>query len=104
MHELSVALEICRMAEERLPVDRRSALRRVGVLVGDDAGIEPANRVQAIASTPCVPTHRISNQAGWQPDWCCGWPLAAAGRQIQCQESKHHLLQRVAHLLLGPVR
>lgn len=55
MHELSVALEICRMAEERLPVDRRSALRRVGVLVGDDAGIEPANLefcLEALLSQP----------------------------------------------------
>ena len=43
MHELSVALEICRMAEERLTPDRRPRLRRVGVIVGDDAGIEPDN-------------------------------------------------------------
>ena len=43
MHELSVALEICRMAEERLTPERRSRLRRVGVIVGDDAGIEPDN-------------------------------------------------------------
>ena len=42
MHELSVALEVCRMAEERLGRDARR-LRLVGVVVGDDAGVEPAN-------------------------------------------------------------
>ena len=42
MHELSVAIEVCRMAEERLGPDA-SRLRRVGVMVGDDAGLEPAN-------------------------------------------------------------
>ena len=42
MHELSVAIEVCRMAEERLGPDA-PRLRRVGVIVGDDAGLEPAN-------------------------------------------------------------
>jgi Zn finger protein HypA/HybF involved in hydrogenase expression len=43
MHELSVAMEICRMAEERLTPERRPRLRRVGVIVGNDSGIEPGN-------------------------------------------------------------
>jgi Zn finger protein HypA/HybF involved in hydrogenase expression len=43
MHELSVALEICRMVEERLAPGESHQLRRVGVIVGDDAGLEPAN-------------------------------------------------------------
>jgi Zn finger protein HypA/HybF involved in hydrogenase expression len=42
MHELSVALEVCRMAEERLGSDA-ARLRRVGLVVGDDSGLEPAN-------------------------------------------------------------
>ncbi|HWP72331.1 MAG TPA: hydrogenase/urease maturation nickel metallochaperone HypA [Gemmatimonadaceae bacterium] len=42
MHELSVALEVCRMAEERLGPDA-GRLRRIGIVVGDDAGLEPAN-------------------------------------------------------------
>jgi Zn finger protein HypA/HybF involved in hydrogenase expression len=42
MHELSVALEICRLAEERLgPATGR--LVALGVTVGDEAGIEPHN-------------------------------------------------------------
>jgi Zn finger protein HypA/HybF involved in hydrogenase expression len=42
MHELSVATEVCRMAEERLGASSRH-LRTVGLVVGDDAGVEPAN-------------------------------------------------------------
>ena len=40
MHEMSVALEVCRVAEERLGTDTES-LVALGVTVGDDAGIEP---------------------------------------------------------------
>ena len=43
MHELSVAIEVCRMMEARLGRDASPRLRRVGLMVGDDAGIEPAN-------------------------------------------------------------
>ena len=43
MHELSVALEVCRMAEERLGHAALQDVIAVGVEVGDDAGIEPAN-------------------------------------------------------------
>jgi Zn finger protein HypA/HybF involved in hydrogenase expression len=43
MHELSVALEVCRMAEERLGRDALPRVTAVGVEVGDDAGIEPEN-------------------------------------------------------------
>lgn len=43
MHEFSVAIEICRMMEERLGPGESAHLRRVGVAVGEDAGLEPAN-------------------------------------------------------------
>ncbi len=55
MHELSVALEVCRMAEARLAPAERARLRRVGVLVGDASGIEPANLefcLEALLSQP----------------------------------------------------
>jgi len=55
MHELSVALEVCRMAEERLRPEERPRLRRVGVVVGADAGIEPENLefcLEALLSAP----------------------------------------------------
>lgn len=43
MHEMSLALEVCRMAEERLTPVQLSQLVTVAVEVGDDAGLEPAN-------------------------------------------------------------
>jgi Zn finger protein HypA/HybF involved in hydrogenase expression len=43
MHELSVAMEVCRMAEERLGLDGSGRLRMVALEVGDDAGFEPDN-------------------------------------------------------------
>ena len=39
MHELSVALEVCRMAEERLAPNELPLLITVSVEVGHDAGL-----------------------------------------------------------------
>jgi Zn finger protein HypA/HybF involved in hydrogenase expression len=43
MHELSLAMEICRMAEQHLGGAAPARLVEVGVEVGDDAGVEPDN-------------------------------------------------------------
>jgi Zn finger protein HypA/HybF involved in hydrogenase expression len=43
MHELSIALEVCRMAEERLGREALPRLVAVGVEVGDDSGLEADN-------------------------------------------------------------
>lgn len=43
MHELSLALEVCRLAGDVLVRERGIAVRAVGVEVGDDAGIEIEN-------------------------------------------------------------
>ena len=43
MHEMSVALEVCRVAERHVGVEGAPLLSRVTLLVGDDAGLEPAN-------------------------------------------------------------
>jgi Zn finger protein HypA/HybF involved in hydrogenase expression len=45
MHELSIALEICRIAEGHVGPDRLSDLREIGVELGDDAGVEFASLV-----------------------------------------------------------
>lgn len=43
MHELSLALEVCRLAGDVLERERGAAVRAIGVEVGTDAGIEVAN-------------------------------------------------------------
>jgi Zn finger protein HypA/HybF involved in hydrogenase expression len=43
VHEMSVALEVCRMAEERLDASQLGQLVGVGLEVGDEAGLEPEN-------------------------------------------------------------
>lgn len=43
MHELSVAIEICRLAEANAGAAGPAAVRVVAVEVGDDAGLEPDN-------------------------------------------------------------
>ena len=43
MHELSLAIEVCRIAESRLEPDDVPRLRAVGVALGRDANIEVEN-------------------------------------------------------------
>lgn len=43
MHELSVALEVCRMAEAQVGRDTVAQVVIVGLDVGDDAGVEVSN-------------------------------------------------------------
>lgn len=42
MHEMSIAMEICRIAEERVGPDVDKVVT-LGVVVGDEAGVEPEN-------------------------------------------------------------
>lgn len=55
MHELSIALEVCRMTEERLGPDGLQSVRAVAVEVGDDAGIEVGNLRFCLESLLAVP-------------------------------------------------
>lgn len=41
MHEMSLALEICRIAEDQVGRDALPRVREVGLLVGTDGGVEP---------------------------------------------------------------
>ena len=41
MHELSIAHEICRLAEQRLGPHGADQLVAIGLEVGDDAGVDP---------------------------------------------------------------
>jgi len=54
MHEMDIALEIARIAHDRLG-PAAPQLVTVGVEVGDDAGVEPANLefcLEAVLATP----------------------------------------------------
>lgn len=55
MHELSVALEVCRIVEAHVGPDRLGDVVEVGLEVGDQAGIEPENLafcLEALLSSP----------------------------------------------------
>lgn len=43
MHELSLALEVCRIAEERVGSGALPGVRAIGVDVGEASGVEVAN-------------------------------------------------------------
>ena len=43
MHEMSVAMEICRIAEDQVGLDALPWVREIGVVVGLDSGVEPGN-------------------------------------------------------------
>ena len=54
MHEMSIALEIARIAEDRLGL-AAPQLIAVAVEVGDESGVEPANLefcLEAVLATP----------------------------------------------------
>ena len=57
MHEMSIALEVCRLAEERLG-DAADTLVALGVTVGDDAGIEPQNLAFCLEALLAEPPFR----------------------------------------------
>lgn len=40
MHEMSVAMEVCRIVEERVPSEQVERVVTVGLDVGDDSGVE----------------------------------------------------------------
>jgi len=43
MHELSLALEVCRLAQEQVGMDDVAHITTVALHVGDDAGVEVDN-------------------------------------------------------------
>ena len=68
MHEMSIALEVCRIAEGRLG-DGVGILVALGVTVGDDAGVEPENLafcLEALLAEPpfCGVAPRILREPG----------------------------------------
>ncbi len=55
MHELSIALEVCRIAEEQVDPEDLPNIVELGLDIGDDAGIESANLefcLEALLASP----------------------------------------------------
>ena len=55
MHEMSVAVEVCRLAEERLSSAELPQLIAVGLDVGDDSGLEPDNLLFCLEALLAAP-------------------------------------------------
>jgi len=55
MHEMSIALEVCRIAEEQVGSDALPAVRAVGLEVGEQAGIEIGNLVFCLETLLAAP-------------------------------------------------
>ncbi|UCG87579.1 MAG: hydrogenase maturation nickel metallochaperone HypA [Gemmatimonadota bacterium] len=59
MHEMSIALEVCNIAEQHVGRDRLAHVVTVGLEVGDDSGVECDSLefcLEAVLSSP--PFHR----------------------------------------------
>jgi Zn finger protein HypA/HybF involved in hydrogenase expression len=41
MHEMSIAMEVCRIAEDQVGLDAMARIREIGVVVGNRSGVEP---------------------------------------------------------------
>jgi Zn finger protein HypA/HybF involved in hydrogenase expression len=55
MHEMSVAMEVCRLAEERLSPAELPQLITVGLDIGDDSGLEPDNLLFCLEALLAAP-------------------------------------------------
>ena len=55
MHEMRVAMEVCRLAEERLSPAELPQLITVGLDVGDDSGLEPDNLLFCLEALLAAP-------------------------------------------------
>ncbi len=55
MHEMSVAVEVCRLAEARLSPAELPQLITVGLDVGDDSGLEPDNLLFCLEALLAAP-------------------------------------------------
>ena len=43
MHEMSVAMEVCRIAEDYVGLEALPRVREIGLVVGERSGVEPEN-------------------------------------------------------------
>jgi Zn finger protein HypA/HybF involved in hydrogenase expression len=41
MHEMSIAMEVCRIAEDQVGLEAMARIREIGMVVGERSGVEP---------------------------------------------------------------
>ncbi len=58
MHEMSIALEICRIAEAQVGTEAAPEIRRIVVIVGDDSGVEASNLSFCLDALVALPPFR----------------------------------------------
>ncbi len=58
MHEMSIAMEVCRIAEANVGADRVGSVVTVTVEVGDDAGVEPDSLEFCLEAVLAAPPFR----------------------------------------------
>jgi Zn finger protein HypA/HybF involved in hydrogenase expression len=58
MHEMSIALEICRIAEAQVGSEAAPSIKRIVVIVGDDSGIERSNLAFCLDALVTLPPFR----------------------------------------------
>lgn len=58
MHEMSVALEVCRLAEEQVGIDTLPRVSGLGLEVGERSGIAVENLVFCLESLLAIPPFR----------------------------------------------
>ena len=63
MHEMSVALDICRIAREHVPEEQIGNVVEVGVELGDEAGLEPENLAFCLEALLTEPPFRHAKPA-----------------------------------------
>lgn len=63
MHEMSIALEVCRIAEEQVGLERLPCVTTVGLDVGDDAGVEIGNLEFCLEALLVQPPFRVGKPA-----------------------------------------
>jgi Zn finger protein HypA/HybF involved in hydrogenase expression len=63
MHEMSVALEICRLVEERAGPGGPASVATVGVEVGEDAGVEVSSLAFCLEAVFAAPPFKGAKPA-----------------------------------------
>ena len=86
MHEMSLALEICRITENEVGRAQLGRVQEVGIVVGTDSGVEPDALVFCMES---LLTHPPFSGARLNMELCDGDDLRVSYLEIEDDDSPH---------------